>query len=89
MLVLWRDCGPDMRAPIPPLQQMERPAEDTLEDGGSLQRLTGRNSTSGTPGAGPSAATGEADQQKGAESPHPGHRNRDPLGPGTLQHPRK
>jgi len=59
------------------------------EDGGSLQWLTRYNSTSGTPGSGPSAATGEADQQNGADSPRPQHRDRDPLSPGTLRHSRK
>jgi hypothetical protein len=42
-----------------------------------------------TPGAGPRAATGGADQQQGTESPHPRRRNGDPLDPGTLSHPRK
>jgi len=36
-------CGrtrrPDAGAPLPPLQQMERPAEDTLEDSGTDNRL--------------------------------------------------
>ena len=50
-------------------------ADAWSEDGGSLQRLIGRNLTRGTPGAEPSAATGEADQQKRVESPHPQHRN--------------
>ena len=59
------------------------------EASGSLQQLTGRNSTNGTPGARPRAATGEADQQQGAEPPRPRHCNRDPLGPRTLRHPRK
>jgi len=39
MLVVWRDCGPDAGAPLPPLQQMERPAEDTLENSGTDNRL--------------------------------------------------
>jgi len=64
-------------------------AEAWSEDGGSLQRLPGCNSTDGTPGAGPRAATGEADQQKGEESPCPQHCNRDPLGHAILGHPRK
>jgi len=39
MLVVWTDCGPEAGAPLPPLQQMERPAEDTLEDSGTGNRL--------------------------------------------------
>ena len=39
------------------------------------------------PGQG--AATGEADQQEGAEPPRPRHHNRDPLGPRALRHPWK
>jgi len=39
MLVLLRDCGPDVGAPLPPLQQLERPAEDTLEDSRTDNRL--------------------------------------------------
>jgi hypothetical protein len=39
MLVVWRDCGPDVGAPHLPLQQMERPAEDTLKDYGTDNRL--------------------------------------------------
>jgi len=39
MLVVWRDCGPDAGAPLPPLQQMERPAEDTLKNSGTDNRL--------------------------------------------------
>jgi len=39
MLVVWKDCGPDAGAPLPPLQQMERPAEDTLENSGTDNRL--------------------------------------------------
>jgi hypothetical protein len=58
-------------------------------DGGSHQRLTGRNSTCSTPGGGPRAATGEADQQKYVESPRPGHRDLQPLGSRTLRHPGK
>jgi len=34
MLVVQRDSGPDTRAPHPPLQPVERPAESTLEGGG-------------------------------------------------------
>jgi hypothetical protein len=44
---------------------------------------------SGTPGAGPRAATGEGDQLKRAESPCARHHNRHPLGPGALWHPPK
>jgi hypothetical protein len=32
MLVVRRYCGPDVKAYLPPLQQRERPAEDTLEN---------------------------------------------------------
>jgi len=39
MLVVWRDCGPDAGAPLPPLQQMERPAENSLENSGTDNRL--------------------------------------------------
>ena len=39
MLVVWRDCGPAAEAPLPPLQQMERPAEDTVENSGTDNRL--------------------------------------------------
>ena len=39
MLVVWREGVPDGGAPLPPLQQMERPAEDTLEDSGTGNRL--------------------------------------------------
>jgi len=39
MLVVWRDCVPDVGAPLPPLQQMERPAEDTLEGSGTGNTL--------------------------------------------------
>jgi len=39
MLVVWRDSGPDVGAPLPPLQQMERPAKDTLENRGTNNRL--------------------------------------------------
>jgi len=70
-------------------QQKRKTATAWSENSGSRQRLTGRNSMSGTPGAGPRAATGEANQQKGAESPRPRHRDQDPLGPGTLLHPRQ
>jgi len=35
MLVVWRECGLDAGAPLPPLEQIERPAEDTLEDSGT------------------------------------------------------
>jgi len=34
MLVVRRDSGPDARAPLPPLQPVERPAESTREGGG-------------------------------------------------------
>ena len=34
MLVVRRDSGLDARAPLPPLQPVERPAESTLEGGG-------------------------------------------------------
>jgi len=34
MSVVGRGCVPDAGAPLPPLQQMERPAEDTLEGSG-------------------------------------------------------
>jgi len=44
---------------------------------------------SGTPGAGPSPVTGEADHQKGAEPPRPRHCNIHPLGRGALWHPWK
>jgi len=42
-------------------------AETWSGDHGSLQRLTGRNSTDGTLGDEPTAATGETDQQQSAE----------------------
>jgi len=38
-----------------------------------------------TPGAEPRAATGKEDQQRGAESSHPQHCKRDPLGHGSHQ----
>jgi len=43
----------------------------------------------GTPGARPRAAASAADQQNGLESPRPCHSYREPLGPGTLRHPRE
>jgi len=39
MLVAWRECIPDAGAPLPPLQQMERPAEVILEDSGTGNTL--------------------------------------------------
>jgi hypothetical protein len=36
---VWRDCAPDAGAPLPPLQPMERPAEDTVEDSKTGNRL--------------------------------------------------
>jgi len=39
MLVVWKDCGPDTGAPLPPMHQMERPAEDALENSGTDNRL--------------------------------------------------
>jgi len=39
ILKVWWDFGPDLGAPLLPLQQMERPAEDTLEDSGTENRL--------------------------------------------------
>jgi len=35
MLVVWSDCVPDMGAPLPPLQPVERPPERTLVGGGN------------------------------------------------------
>jgi len=43
--------------------------ETGVKTGGGLQRLGDCVPMNGTPGAGPTAATGEADQQKSAESP--------------------
>jgi len=34
MLVVCRDSGPDAGAPLPPLQPLESPAENTLESVG-------------------------------------------------------
>jgi len=31
MLVVWRDSVPDVGAPVPPLQQLERPPVRTIE----------------------------------------------------------
>jgi len=41
MLVVWRDSDPDpdVGAPLPPLQPVERPAEGTMEGGGKGDRL--------------------------------------------------
>jgi len=39
MLVVWMECVPDTGAPIPPLQQMEKPAEDTVKDSERGNRL--------------------------------------------------
>jgi len=51
-------------------------AEAWSGDSGSLQRLTGRNVTFGTPGARPRAATCETDQQKWTDSPLSQHFDR-------------
>jgi len=44
MLVVWsdKDPDPDMGAPPPPLQPVERPAESTMEGGGIGDRLESR-----------------------------------------------
>jgi hypothetical protein len=39
MLVVQRRSSTDAGASLPPLQPMERPAEDVLEDGGKDHRL--------------------------------------------------
>jgi len=33
MLVVWRDSGPDMGAPLPPLEPVDRHADSTVEGG--------------------------------------------------------
>jgi len=39
MLVVWRDSVPDVGAPLPPLQPVERPPERAMEGGGKADRL--------------------------------------------------
>jgi len=39
MIVVWRDGVPDAGAPLPPLQQLERPAGDALEESETGDRL--------------------------------------------------
>jgi len=59
------------------------------EDGGYLQRLADRNSTSGPSGTRPGAAIREEDQSGSAGIPRIRDRDRDSLDSGTLRDPSK
>ena len=65
-------------------QEKRTTATAWSENSGRLQRLTGSNSTSGTPSAGPRATTGEDEQKNGVEPPSLRNSNRDRLCPGPT-----
>jgi len=43
MVRWWRqDCGPDAETPLPPLQLVERPAENAVKGGGKGEGMESR-----------------------------------------------